>query len=116
MPDPSKDAISALFYCFQSDNEDLVSNGREPGRHIGIVAVGKPNLAKKIGKIGNIVVEVVETEYDLMDLLVQRVRNDWDPEIFAGYEVHHSSWGYLIERAQDAYGGSFASMRPPYRF
>ncbi|KAG7130923.1 DNA polymerase zeta catalytic subunit like protein [Verticillium longisporum] len=49
-------------------------------------------------------VEVVEEteELDLFVRMVEIVRTH-DPDILTGYEVHGSSWGYLIERARVKY-------------
>ena len=48
--------------------------------------------------------EVVEetSELDLIVRMVEIVRT-FDPDILTGYEVHGSSWGYLIERARCKY-------------
>lgn len=40
----------------------------------------------------------VATEEDAILQVIHLVRA-MDPEILAGYEIHKSSWGYLIERA-----------------
>lgn len=103
LPDPEIDAISALFYCLQSDNDNVEYNGRESGRQVGVIAVGKPCLERQLRSFGPLL-EVVPTERDLLDLFVDKVKQGWDPEVFTGYEIHHSSWGYVVERAQSAYG------------
>ena len=105
LPDPEHDEIFALFYCLQSENDGLVKNGRDPeaNRHVGVIAVGPPSLKKQVGNMG-IAFDVVPDELALIKLFVRRVRDDWDPECFAGYEVHHSSWGYLLERTFTRYG------------
>lgn len=105
LPDPEHDEIFALFYCLQSENDGLIKNGRDPeaNRHVGVIAVGPPSLAKQIGSL-DISFDVVPDELSLVKLFVSKVRNEWDPECFAGYEVHHSSWGYLLERTSVRYG------------
>jgi DNA polymerase elongation subunit (family B) len=40
----------------------------------------------------------VQQEQDLIWALVDKVRH-YDPDLLVGYELHNSSWGYLIERA-----------------
>jgi DNA polymerase zeta len=42
------------------------------------------------------------SELNLMIRMVEIVRSH-DPDILTGYEVHGSSWGYLIERARVKY-------------
>jgi DNA polymerase zeta len=103
LPDPEFDEIAALFYCLKTENEGVLLNGRVPETHVGVLAVGKPDLLRKIGKT-EYVVEVVESEHELFNRFIDLVRYDWDPEAVAGYEVHRASWGYLLERAQVAHG------------
>ncbi|GAA5962119.1 hypothetical protein JCM21900_003552 [Sporobolomyces salmonicolor] len=102
LPDPQHDAIEAIFYCLQSDNEDLHINGRSENTHVGVIIVGDEILKKKLGST-NYLVEVVEDEQQLIDVWIDKVRFEFDPECLAGYEVHHGSWGYLIERAEYYY-------------
>ncbi|GAA5859597.1 hypothetical protein JCM8547_006156 [Rhodosporidiobolus lusitaniae] len=104
LPNPQYDAIEVLFYCLQSDNDDLLVNGRSDNTHVGILMVGDEIDIKR--KLGNpdFVVEAVENEEKLIERFVEKLRYDWDPECVAGFEVHHSSWGYLLERADFAYG------------
>lgn len=78
-------------------------NGRLSDTHVGVIAVGTTDLLRLVGKT-DYVVEVVDTEHDLMNRFIDLVRDKWDPEAVAGYEVHHASWGYLLERAEAAHG------------
>jgi DNA polymerase zeta len=48
-------------------------------------------------------VQYVDDELHLLELFVSKVRL-YDPDILAGYELHNSSWGYIIERCVDQYG------------
>lgn len=108
LPNPKEDAIVALFYCLQSEADDLVGNGREEDRHVGVIAVGTDELRRVVGPT-NYTFEVVDSEHDLLNLWIDKIRA-WDPEIVAGYETVHASWGYLLERADAAYGtGSVAA-------
>ena len=38
-------------------------------------------------------------------MLVRIIRlvQEFDPDMLTGYEIHNSSWGYLIERAAKQY-------------
>ncbi|KWU46737.1 DNA/RNA polymerase, partial [Rhodotorula sp. JG-1b] len=103
LPDPQHDAIQAIFYCLQSDNEDLDVNGRAENTHVGVIAVGNKHTLRVVG-ITDYDIHVVEDERTLIDTFVEWVRYDWDPECLGGYEVHHASWGYLLERAEAEYG------------
>ncbi|GEM06150.1 DNA polymerase zeta subunit [Rhodotorula toruloides] len=99
LPDPKEDAVEAIFYCLQSDNEDLDANGRSPNTHVGVIAVGTDDSYRVLG-ITDYAVEFVEDELMLVRTFLDKLRDDWDPECVAGYEVHHASWGYLLERAE----------------
>lgn len=107
LPNPQMDAIEVLFYCLQSDNDDLDANGRSDNTHVGVIVVGSDREIK--AKLGNVdyVVEVVDTERDLVELFVEKIRYEWNPECVGGFEVHHSSWGYLLERASYEFGVYF---------
>jgi DNA polymerase zeta len=104
LPDPAEDAIIAVFYCFQSDN-DNIGNGRAEDRQVGVIAVGTPELRRLLGPT-TYTLEIVETELDLLNTLLDKVRYTWDPEIIVGYEIQYLSWGYLLERAEVKYSES----------
>ncbi|GAA5923255.1 DNA-directed DNA polymerase [Sporobolomyces koalae] len=102
LPDPKEDAIEAACYCLQSDNEDLVANGRSENTHVGVIVVGDESLRKQIGPT-DFALEIVEDERQLVEVLLEKVRFEFDPECVSGYEVHHASWGYLLERAESEF-------------
>ncbi len=102
-PNPDEDAIACVFWCVQSDEEDFETNGSKEGIRVGILAVAEgEHTAKKIGRIAHYDVEEEATELDVLTRMVDIVRR-YDPDILTGYEVHNSSWGYLIERARVKY-------------
>lgn len=109
MPNPQHDAIEALFFCLKSDNEreDEYWNGRTDKTHVGMIVVGE---GKKHERLGDCFIRVVETERDLIDLLLDKIRIEWDPECVAGFEVHHGSWGYLLERAEAEFRASVTAL------
>ncbi|KAI9824671.1 MAG: hypothetical protein M1819_000824 [Sarea resinae] len=103
LPNPEEDEIACIFWCLQSDDEELESNGIREGTHVGILALSNddgtgPNISTQAA------VEVCKesSELDLFTRMVDIVRYH-DPDILTGYEVHGSSWGYLIERARCKY-------------
>lgn len=103
-PDPEKDQIECVFWCIQSNNEELTSNGIREGYHVGILVVAEQEtLADKFRKMAGVTVEEERSELDLIATLVDIVRA-LDPDILTGYEIHNSSWGYVIERARCMYG------------
>lgn len=102
-PNPDEDAIACIFWCLQTDEEDIESNGGKDGIHMGILAVAEePHTAKMIGRNVPFDVEEEHTELDVLTRLVDIVRHH-DPDILTGYEVHNNSWGFLIERARIKY-------------
>lgn len=103
VPDPEQDEICSVFWCVQSDDEDLVVNGTNEGTHVGILALSEhDDLARKISQLADVEVESETTELDLITRMVDIVRG-FDPDILTGYEVHGGSWGYMIERARYKY-------------
>jgi DNA polymerase zeta len=103
IPNPEQDEIACIFWCLQSDDEDLELNGVIEGTHVGILALSEDGgLARKISQQTEVEVEKESTELDLITRMVDIVRYH-DPDILTGYEVHGGSWGYMIERARYKY-------------
>ncbi|CEH17017.1 probable catalytic subunit of dna polymerase zeta upr-1 [Ceraceosorus bombacis] len=106
MPDPRKDPISAIAYSYQNEDENLEDTGSRPNLLSGLILCtpdeGAENSAgllkpERLG-LGRLKVDVVSSELDLFNSLIDLVRA-LDPEILVGWEIHNSSWGYIIERA-----------------
>jgi DNA polymerase zeta len=103
VPNPEEDKVQCLFWCLQSDDESLESNGVTEGTHLGIIALSEDGLmAQKISRQAPVDIQEESSEIDLIIRMVETVRS-YDPDILTGYEVHGSSWGYLIERARLKY-------------
>ena len=106
LPDPEKDQIECVFWCIQSNSEELTSNGIREGYHVGILVVAEQEaVVGKFRRMVGVTVEEEHSELDLITTLVDIVRA-LDPDILTGYEIHNSSWGYVIERARCTYGKS----------
>lgn len=102
-PNPEEDEVSCVFWCIQSEDEDLDPNGNIPGVHVGMVYQGEGDVPEtKIVRALRIETDHQTTELDLINRVVDIVRF-YDPDIITGYEVHNNSWGYLIERARKKY-------------
>ncbi|KAK2757346.1 DNA polymerase zeta [Arachnomyces sp. PD_36] len=98
-PNPEEDEISCVFWCVKSDDQDFEINCGEHF-YVGVLALSEdPGTARKISRGVSVEVEEEPTEIDLITRVVDIVRQ-YDPDIITGYEVHNSSWGYLIERAR----------------
>ena len=103
VPNPEQDEISCLFWCIQSTAENLVHNSTHGNGHVGIIALSESTgLAHRISQLTSVEVGEESSELDLMNRLVDIVRQ-YDPDVLTGFEVHGSSWGYMIERARHKY-------------
>ncbi|KAK4692554.1 DNA polymerase zeta, partial [Lecanoromycetidae sp. Uapishka_2] len=103
VPNPEQDEIASVFWCLQSEDEDLEVNGINEGTHVGIIALSEEGcFAHKFSQQTTVEVEEETSELDLINRMVDIVRA-YDPDILTGYEVHNGSWGYMIERARCKY-------------
>jgi len=103
VPNPEQDTIECVFWCIQTDDEDVVVNGINEGTHVGVLALsGDPGSAHTIYQQYDVQIDEESSELDLLIRMVDIVRHH-DPDILTGYEVHGGSWGYMIERARNKY-------------
>lgn len=103
VPNPEEDEVKCVFWALKSDETILNSQDSTGALQSGIVVLSTDSeLTQRIRRQAS--AEVVEetSELDLMVRMVEIVRTH-DPDILTGYEVHGSSWGYLIERARLKY-------------
>ena len=101
LPDPAKDPITSIHWSFQNEDEGEDPNESGNGLRSGLIILDSPNLKKL--NLPNVEVIKVESEVDLFNEIIDRVRN-LDPEILAGWEIHNGSWGYVFERAHQEFG------------
>jgi DNA polymerase zeta len=95
VPDPAEDEIQCIFYSIQGEENAITDRSSR-----GILCLSpEDGIFERIAKQVPVEVEYEEDELDLINRIVDIVRQ-FDPDILAGYEVHNSSWGYLIERAR----------------
>ncbi|EGG11103.1 uncharacterized protein MELLADRAFT_33498 [Melampsora larici-populina 98AG31] len=101
-PDPAQDPIEVVFYCLQSSRRVERGNGRRPGTYVGMIVVKGGNHGGQKVKyaLNDCLIEVVDTEIELMNLLIDKVR-DWDPEVLTGFELESWSWGYVMGRGRE---------------
>ncbi|WQF89566.1 Putative DNA-directed DNA polymerase, family B, exonuclease domain, ribonuclease H-like superfamily [Colletotrichum destructivum] len=103
VPNPDEDEVRCIFWSIKGDSTTSSSQATAGGMIAGVVVLSPDGgLAARMRRY--IPAEVVEeaSELDLMVRMVEVVRSH-DPDILTGYEVHGSSWGYLIERARVKY-------------
>jgi DNA polymerase elongation subunit (family B) len=97
LPDPAKDAILAIFYCYYASTE---GDDRRASYHKGIVAVQSSQLfSKRLGIPG---IEWVEDELHLINRL-EDIVHEFDPDALSGWELQNDSWGYVSERVKHEY-------------
>ncbi|RMZ88497.1 hypothetical protein DV736_g4272, partial [Chaetothyriales sp. CBS 134916] len=111
VPNPEDDAVSCIFWCVQADddNNGIECDTEQENRIMGILAVAdKPATVKNITRSVTCNVDEESSELDLLTRLVDIIRIH-DPDILTGFEVHNSSWGYLIERARFKYDLNFCN-------
>ncbi|KKZ64515.1 DNA polymerase zeta subunit [[Emmonsia] crescens] len=100
VPNPEEDEISCIFWCVQNGESAIDDDDDSCGMTAGVIALAEnESLAAKISPTMVSEFDEEPTELDLLTKLVDVVRRR-DPDILTGYEVHNSSWGYLIERAR----------------
>ncbi|EPY53375.1 DNA polymerase zeta catalytic subunit Rev3 [Schizosaccharomyces cryophilus OY26] len=93
LPDPSKDPVESCFWAYQEN-----ANIRSIEKYGFIVNSPKVESAAFEKSFPGATVLVVFSEIELLNEIISLTRQ-LDPTILCGYEVHNSSWGYLIERA-----------------
>nr|XP_031862677.1 uncharacterized protein CI109_001688 [Kwoniella shandongensis]KAA5529749.1 hypothetical protein CI109_001688 [Kwoniella shandongensis] len=102
LPDPEKDAITAIFYCYQNEDDTVPDTTVHPGYHAGYVVLDSPQANPDRMRLDGIPCHVVDGELDLINWVIDTVKG-WDPDVLAGWELHNSSWGYLAARANEEY-------------
>ncbi|KAK9377526.1 uncharacterized protein V1513DRAFT_456365 [Lipomyces chichibuensis] len=94
VPNPQKDPIAFLTWIFQPSqgqaNDELATG-------IIIVSDNEEDIIRLKKQFDQETLTVVSDELDLINCLIDTIRR-LDPDVFAGYEVQNSSWGYIIER------------------
>jgi DNA polymerase zeta len=102
-PDPEHDEISCIVWSLKADDTDLVGNAGHDDKYVGVIVLStEGDLVERLRKSVGVDVEEEDNELDVLNRLVDIVR-EYDPDILTGYEVHNTSWGYLIERARLQY-------------
>ncbi|KAH6874945.1 hypothetical protein B0T10DRAFT_200742 [Thelonectria olida] len=103
VPNPEEDEVQCIFWALKSDGTMLDSQHSLDANQVGIVVLSNDSdLPRQMQRQTRTEVVEEKSELDLMVRMVEIVRTH-DPDILTGYEVHGSSWGYLIERARLKY-------------
>ncbi|KAI0431815.1 DNA polymerase family B [Xylaria sp. FL1042] len=103
VPNPEEDEIQAIFWCSKSDEDFATGNNASLSIRSGVIVLSEDGfLAQRMQRLTNTKIIEESSELDLMVRMVEIVRTH-DPDILTGYEVHGSSWGFLVERARLKY-------------
>ncbi|KAF4980271.1 hypothetical protein FZEAL_3683 [Fusarium zealandicum] len=103
VPNPEEDEVQCVFWALKSDETIIDSQDPASAVQTGILVLSNDiDLPRRIQRQTTAKVTEETSELDLMVRMVEIVRTH-DPDILTGYEVHGSSWGYLIERARLKY-------------
>jgi hypothetical protein len=46
LPDPQQDPVQLIFWCLQTEDKSIVSNGYQEGYHIGVIALKNFDISK----------------------------------------------------------------------
>lgn len=111
LPDPEKDEVTAVFFCYQNEDETLPDTTIHRNYYAGYVVVEPNEQWRQRLRLEEVPCTVVDTELELINWVVDLVKG-WDPDVLAGWELHNGSWGYLASRAHEAF--SKRSWRPGY--
>ncbi|KAG6031161.1 hypothetical protein E4U41_007696, partial [Claviceps citrina] len=104
VPNPEEDEVQCIFWACKSDEMMRHSQNPSDAVETGIIVLSPDGSSRgrMMRKPTSTEVVAESSELDLMIRMVEVVRT-YDPDILTGYEVHGSSWGYLIERARFKY-------------
>ncbi|KAJ1335730.1 DNA polymerase delta subunit 1 [Microdochium nivale] len=103
VPNPEEDEVQCIFWCTKSDETFATGDHASLALRSGMIVLSADGtLARRMQKETPVEVLEESSELDLMVRMVEIVRTH-DPDVLTGYEVHGSSWGYLIERARLKY-------------
>ncbi|XP_033156819.1 DNA polymerase zeta catalytic subunit [Drosophila mauritiana] len=98
-PDPMHDEIRCLFYAI----EHSLPDEKLPSKACGYIMVNTVQDLLSEGPFHgidrDIEMQVVASEAEAFEALLA-LCGRWDADIFAGYEIEMSSWGYVIDRAK----------------
>ncbi|KAJ8116657.1 hypothetical protein ONZ43_g4393 [Nemania bipapillata] len=103
VPNPEEDEVQAIFWCSRSDESSTAGNDELVALESGVIVLSEDgSLARTMQRLTTTQIIEESSELDLIVRMVEIVRTQ-DPDILTGYEVHGSSWGFLIERARIKY-------------
>ncbi|ODV87372.1 hypothetical protein CANARDRAFT_5911 [[Candida] arabinofermentans NRRL YB-2248] len=98
-PDPQQDPVSVIFWNFDSVNYPFELGIANTGMFIYDPSASRTKWNKCSLSVPS---QVFADEKEMIIQLISLVELI-DPDILAGYEIHASSWGYILERFTGVY-------------
>ncbi|GMM34253.1 DNA-directed DNA polymerase [Saccharomycopsis crataegensis] len=99
-PDYKQDEVSAIFWKIDPNSMSLKLDIVDQG--ILILKSNYDKATKRFASATTIPIEVFDSELDMFKELVSLVKV-FDPDLLSSYEIHSSSWGYIIDRCTNKY-------------
>ena len=99
-PDPVYDEINMIIWKLDEDTYPFDLDISTEGIMVSINMEDSAAFSNKISAAADeLPFGLYETETDMIDALIDLVLF-FDPDILSGFELHASSWGYIIERCR----------------
>ena len=93
LPDPEKDSVKCISYCLWEYGAESVDSSLY--LYSGVLILSTHSREEFFAN--DVQVHFFSTEIMMIELFANMIRR-WDPDILVGYELHSSSFGYMIER------------------
>lgn len=104
-PNPKDDPVSVIFYSFD-DSNNMHSGSTELAAALvflnGVDELIVRGQLLSASTLLDMQIKCFTSEKDMVNELL-RLIEEFDPDILSGYEINAASWGYLVERFQEAY-------------
>lgn len=102
LPNPDHDQVECIFYALQEDDVLVTDPAARRASYLtGCFAIESRHVASN--RMRDNSVRLFESELELFNAFVDQVQ-EWDPDVFSGWELQNGSWGYLAERIGKTYG------------
>lgn len=103
VPNPEEDEIQCIFWACKSDENMLNTQESANSLESGVIALSDDgSTMRRMPPCTRAEVVEESSKLGLINRVVEVMRT-FDPDVLTGFEVHSSSWGYLIERARCKY-------------
>lgn len=112
-PDPSSDAVLAVFYYIHNDwplsgsVQDSTRNHENSNVEVGVIALNHNKMSTSklttpylhnCGIVDHVKITYVDSEEELLSEVASLTERT-NPDVLVGYNTEQLSWGYLLDRA-----------------